>query len=388
MISEDIGERPVGSESNRKATKLFKDELSFLGWDTEALEFDAIEWKDGGATLDVKRTAFEVFVSPYSTGCTVKAPLAVVTDVAELENGDFRGKIILLHGNIANEQLMPKNFVFYNPEHHRKIISLLENSGAKALICATGRNASLTGDVYPFPLIEDGDFDIPSVYTTEEAGEKLAQFDGKEANLVSNSGRIPKKAYNVTGKKGDGEERIVVTAHIDSKTGTPGATDNATGIVILLLLADLLRDYAGSKLIEIVAFNGEDYYSAPGQMKYIEVNKNNFNNVFLNINIDGAGYREGKTTFSFFDLPGDLYKKTTKMLKDYPEIIKGPLWPQGDHSIFVQHGRPAIAVSSQWFVESNENRDITHTPKDNIEIVDCSKLVEIASVLHRLILKI
>ena len=66
-------------------------------------------------------------------------------------------------------------------------------------------------------------------------------------------------------------------------------------------------------------------------------------------------------------------------------ITEGAQWVQGDHSIFIQMGCPAIAVSSQWFIEHVDSQDITHTPRDNPEIVDCRKLVEIARALNQLI---
>lgn len=381
-----ISERPVGSEGNRTATDFFRNELAVMGWETKTKEFDAIDWITGGTTLIVNNTEFEAQSSPYSNGCEVNGQLAAVSNIAELENGIYKDKIILLHGEIAMEQLMPKNFVFYNPESHQKTVSLLENSGAKALICATGRNAALAGGVYPFPLIEDGDFDIPSVFMTEEEGKKLLSFTGGEVMLHSVAQRIPGKGFNVTGKKGPQDaSRIVVTAHIDAKKGSPGAIDNATGVVILLLLAEMLKDYTGNKQIEIVAFNGEDYFSVPGQMAYIMENQGNFKDVFLNINIDGAGFIEGKSCFSFFDLPEDILSKAKKVMNEKPEITEAPQWPQGDHSIFIQYGRPAIAVSSQWFIENIDSQEITHTPKDNIDIVDISKLTEIADALNELI---
>jgi aminopeptidase YwaD len=49
---------------------------------------------------------------------------------------------------------------------------------------------------------------------------------------------------------------------------------------------------------------------------------------------------------------------------------------------------PAIAVSSKWFTDNINDQDITHTPKDNIEIVDCSKLVEISQALDMFIRRI
>jgi len=283
---------------------------------------------------------------------------------------------------------MPKNFVFYNPEKHQQIISLLEKGKPRAIICATGRNAALAGGVYPFPLIEDGDFDIPSVYMTEDEGNKLLAYVGKTVILKSISKRIPGKGYNVIARRGKPlGERIVITAHIDAKKGTPGAIDNATGVIVLLLLAKLLQDYNGKRLIEIVAFNGEDYYAVPGQMLYISKNHGRFNEILLNINIDGAGYKKGKSAFSFYGLPREIEKDANDVLSKFNGITEGIQWVQGDHSIFTQNGRPAIAVSSKWFTENIDSQEITHTPKDNIKIVDCQKVVEIAEALNLLVRK-
>jgi aminopeptidase YwaD len=382
----DIPERSVGSHGNRQATYLVERELALHDWESEMVEFDAIDWKENGAKLKSDKENFSVLVSPYSLGFRGEGELISASTIDELSKINAKNKIIFLSGEIAREQLMPKNFVFYNPEEHQKIISLLEKSGAKAIVCATGRNAALAGGVYPFPLIEDGDFDIPSVYMTEEEGLKLIPRIGKMVYLESDSERIPGKGFNVIGRKGyNNYYRIVVTAHIDAKKGTPGAIDNATGVIVLLLLSDLLKDYNGNKLIEIVAFNGEDYYAVPGQMNYISKNKNNFSKTLLNINIDGAGYKEGQSAFSLFNLPEEILQPALNVINHYSGITEGVQWPQGDHSIFLQFGVPAIAVSSKWFIDNIAEQDITHTPKDNIDIVDCNKIVEISQALDTLI---
>jgi aminopeptidase YwaD len=386
IMCNTIKERCVGSNGNREATSFFDKELSDLGWRTEMTEFDAIDWEENGALLKSDQGNFKLLVSPYSLPFSGEAELVSASTIEELETLDTENKIIFLHGDIAREQLMPKNFVFYNPEEHQRIIKALENSGAKAIISATGRNAALAGGVYPFPLIEDGDFDIPSVYLTEEEGIDLVKLKGKPVILQSESTRLPGKGYNVLGKKGMANSpRIVVTAHIDAKKGTPGAIDNATGVIVLLLLADLLKDYNGNKLIELVALNGEDYYAVPGQMSYISENNERFNTILLNINIDGAGFREGLSAFSLFNPPSEIDKITKEIIKSYDRITEGIQWPQGDHSIFLQFGVPAIAVSSKWFIDNINGQDITHTPKDNPAIVDCNKLVEISEALNSLI---
>jgi aminopeptidase YwaD len=388
-LCRDIKDRSVGNIGNNEATSFFNETMQSLGWDTEMPEFEAMDWKDEGALLKIGDEKFQVIHSPYSLGCNIQAQLVSAETIEELSNLDARNKVILLHGKIAREQVMPKNFIFYNPDEHRKIVNTLEKSGALALITATGRNPSLAGGVYPFPMFEDGDFNIPSVFMTEEEGQRLLPSTEQEVNLKSICERIPGKGYNVIGRRGDPDgERIVITAHIDAKKGTPGAIDNATGVIILLLVAELMAEYVGDRLIEIVAFNGEDYYAAPGQMNFVMANQGAFDNILLNINIDGAGYLEGKSSFSLFGLPEKIQKLTEEVITTFPGIVEGIPWPQGDHSIFLQYGRPAIAVSSNWFIENINVQDITHTPKDNMEIVDHDRLAEIALALEELILKI
>ena len=76
-----------------------------------------------------------------------------------------------------------------------------------------------------------------------------------------------------------------------------------------MFLAHLLRDYDKDRTIELVALNGEDYYAASGQMNYIEKNNGRFSEILLNINIDGAGYIKGSTTFSLFNLSSEREKR-------------------------------------------------------------------------------
>lgn len=383
MLCTDISNRSVGSEGNRAATLFFKRTLQALGWNAQAQEFDAMDWIDGGAKLFAGRKNFPVLVSPYSNGCDVKAELVSIATIHELEQLNMKGKIILLHGEIAKEQLMPKNFVFYNPEEHQRIIALLEKGAPAVIVSATGKNPALAGGISPFPLIEDGDFHIPSVYMTKANGSRLLRFVGKSIQLQSISTRVPGKGYNIIARKGNPTGgRIVITAHIDAKKGTPGALDNAGGVVILMLLAELLKDYRGSKFVELVAFNGEDYYSAPGQMKYIQDHQAAFQEILLNINIDGAGYRQGPSAISFYGLPDALKMEMAEAIRHFNGIIEGKPWVQGDHSIFIQHGRPAVAISSQWFTDHIDRQNITHTAKDKREIVNCEKLIEIAQAIN------
>jgi aminopeptidase YwaD len=384
----EIPNRCVGSKGNRAAAEIFAAGVASFGFQTTCPEFDCIDWTNQGAHLAVNHEPFDAFVSPYSLGCHLRAPLAVVSTVEELATVEAVNKIILMRGNIAKEQLMPKSFPFYNPDEHKRIIRLLETKAPLAIIAATSRNPELAGGLYPFPLIEDGDFDIPSVYMTEEDGNRLIIHAGKEISLDIRANRIPAKGCNVIARKvADSGRRVVLCAHIDthnSKDGTPGTLDNATGVVVLLLLAELLEIYNGHLGIEIVALNGEEHYSSPGEVQYLERNQGRLNEILLNINPDLVGYYQGNTAYSLYDCPDDLVRAIRKAFFMQKDLIEGEQWYQGDHMIFTQNQIPALAITSGHFMELLTH--IAHTARDRPELVDCSKLTHVAKALHGLLL--
>ena len=382
----DIPSRRVGSTGNRAATDFFAGTVASFGFAVETPEFDCIDWVDDGADLAVDGIPFPVSVSPYSLGGRATASLVAGSTVEELEEMELTGRILLLHGDIAKAQLMPKNFPFYNPEEHQHVIALLERKQPLAIIAATGRDPEMAGAVYPFPLFEDGDFDIPSVYLPEEAGSQLAALAGKVATLDIRAHRTPAVGCNVVARKGDLQRRIVIFAHIDAKDGTLGAIDNATGVVVLLLLAELLADYNGELGVEIVAMNGEDYYSGPGEQLYLALNAGRMAEVVLSINLDGAGYHQGHTAYSLYGCPPELAGTIHQVLAAHGELREGEPWYQSDHGLFLMHQVPALAITSERFVELWT--EIAHTPRDRPEIVDPTKLAATAGALRDLVLRL
>ena len=383
----EISNRRVGSPGNRQATTFFGERTASFGCRVDYQQFDCLDWEQEGARLEAGGERFQAFPSPYSLACRLQAPLAAASSLEELASMDIAGKTLLLRGEIAREQLMPKNFPFYNPEHHQRTVSLLESKGPLAIIAATSRDHAMAGGVYPFPLIEDGDFDIPSVYMTAEQGERLLRYGGKEVALESRARRIPSTGCNVVARvAGQGEHKVVLTAHIDAKLDSPGALDNASGVVILLLLAEVLQDYQGENGIELVAINGEDYYSAIGEVKYLEHNKDRLSQVRLNINLDGAGFHQGGTTYSLYACPEGLTRLIRQSFASHNELHEGEAWYAGDHMIFVQNGVPAIALTSERAML--ELAEITHTPRDRPELVDPAKLADVAIALKKMLLSL
>ncbi|HSV49181.1 MAG TPA: M28 family peptidase, partial [Candidatus Acidoferrales bacterium] len=354
------------------------------GYSIDATPFNCLDYRSKEPSLTYKGKPFAVKISPYSLGCDAHAELVVASTINELETCDCHGKILLLRGEICAEQLMPKNFVFYNPDHHKRIYALLEEKQPKAIITATNKNPQMVGNIYPFPLINDGDFDIPSVYCTDIIGEEIAANAGETFRLKVEAKRIPTTACNVIARiNPQAQNKITICGHIDAVEDSPGASDNASGVVVMLLFAELLKDYQGKMGIEIIAFNGEDHYSVGGQMDYLKRYNDCLKQNLLAINIDDVGYFKGNTAYSFYDCSPEIQQKAKATFSKYYGLKEGEQWYQGDHMIFVQSQIPTMAITSDKVSELMAT--ITHSPKDTPEIVDCDKLVELACALEGLV---
>jgi len=387
MLCEECENRHVGSPGNRQATEYAAQVLSSLGFEVQTNPFECMEWESGDVILEAGGRTWSASVGPFSLPFDGEAELIAISSLRELESAGITGKAVLLYGDIAREQVMPKNFVFYNPDHHRRLVSVLESGRPAALICATGKNPGTAGSVYPFPLFEDGDFDIPSVTIKDVDGEQLLECVGQSVRLAFESRRIPATGTNVIGGKGrPGLPDLVSCAHIDAKKGTPGALDNATGVATLLVLADLLADYRGEKRIEIVLFNGEDYYAVPGQMQYLAELGERIREIDLAINLDAAGHRDASIAYSFYECSDAVRRQAKASFSDNLIFTEGAAWVQGDHSMFVMAGCSAIAITSSnfdWLCQ-----EITHTPLDSPEIVDSAKLATTAIALRDLVIRL
>ncbi len=376
--------RRTGSQGNRDAVNYFANHVQALGFDLDVTSFPTLDYTVGDCQLKSSNRSFDILISPYSQGCDLTAELICVDSVQQLEDIDCKDKILLLWGDICSEQLMPKNFVFYNPEHHQRIYHLLEQKSPAGIITATTRNPSLVGALYPYPLIYDGDFNIPVAYCTGVEGEDIRKEEGKLLNLLIQSERIPGFTSNVVARKSSKSSlKVVFTAHIDAYENSPGALDNASGIVVLMLLAEMLRDYSGELGIELVAFNGEDHYSAGGEMDYLNRFSEQLNQVYLTVNVDEVGYYKGRTGYSFYNCSSEQEQVVRGAFRDIKELVPGAPWYNGDHMIFVQKDVPSMAITAELIQEIMGT--IAHTSQDKPSMIDPVKLVEISHALSNLV---
>lgn len=377
VLVNRTGERPTGSPGNREATAYVKAELESLGLRVEYPVFSCIDWEGGPVRLRAGGEEFDAYPGPYSLPFSGSARLETASCVGDLREKRITGAILLIHGELASEPLFPKGFVFYNPEEHQEIIRILEKRKPVAIIAATGQAPFTAGAPYPFPVFEDGDFDIPSAYMKDVDGARLLGHAGTQVELVFEARRIPATGHNVIGTIGSrGSGRVVLTAHIDARKGSPGALDDGAGVAALLGVAELLAGRPDAPAVEFAVLNGEDYYAASGEMAYLEANEGRWHEIRLAINMDDVGYGKGKTAYSFYECAGSLRVACEAALAGFDGLVPGEQWVQGDHSIFVQQGVPALAFIS----DQGEYlmREFVHTERDTVDLVNPDILAELA----------
>jgi len=377
-------DRHVGRPGNLAANDYAEAVLREHGWAVDSVDFEALDCDTGAAQLRISGRDFDIEPGPCTMPAQATAPLLPIESLAALERADPAGAIVLLHGDIAADQLFPKSFDFVDAPEHRRIYELLETGGPVAVISATGRGGGMDGARYPYPLIEDGDFDIPNAYTTDEVGRDLAGLSGRTAELIIEAERRTVRARQLTASRGpSGAPRAIVIAHIDSKGGSPGALDNAAGVAALLMAAQLLTDYDGPYQVELIPMNGEDYYAASGEHLFVTANEGRWEEILGTVNMDAIGAKGAGIALSTYAVTERHNELIRRVVRRHPGVAIGEEWYESDHSILAAHGRPTVALTSTSFREICAT--VTHTERDTLDLVDPAAVVVAAEFVADLV---
>jgi len=374
-LCEVIGARATGSEANKAAVQYAADQFKRLGYEVTLQEFSCMDWNNKGSRLVVGKEEIEVSAAEYSLPCNVNGQLVCVETIDQLKAAELSGKICVLHGELCKEPLMPKSMIFWNPEEHQEIIRELEMKKPLAVI-----TVSFIPDA-AVPIIQDGDFEIPCAAVKGELAEVLLNGDNADLQLMTE--RRPSRASNVIASYGAGKQKINFSAHIDTKPDTPGALDNASGAAVLLALAEKTAGTDSPYQIEFVLFNGEDYYSTPGEVAFMNTYLKNPENYICAVNVDGVGLKDSSTSYSFYEYPKNYQNIVDNLAGLLKNVEKIDPWPMGDHMLFAVSGIPAVAITAVEIFRLMET--IMHTPQDNLSYIDYKILEEVVGFLSKYI---
>ncbi|MDR0965724.1 MAG: M28 family peptidase [Myxococcales bacterium] len=386
MFDDDIREflrftaRPIGTPENERATRFLAEHAAARGFEVTRLPFDCLRWEHGTAWIERGDTRFALHPGEFSSSFEGGAAIAQAQSLDELRALDCTGKILLLHGTIAAEPLMPQEFPFYFPDEHRALYEALEAAQPVAIVAFTGAHPSCGQN--PFALITDPTFAIPMAFADVRTFEALDALDG-DALLKIDSRCLPatgeQLVFRRPAKSEPSRGKLVLCAHMDTAYGTPGALDNATGIGVLLSVLARLEHWQGSVELEVLPFNGEDAYGANGQLAWLATQRPDLSDVLCAMNVDAVAHRGSKVAISSYGLSDEQTRALDRAMAGKRALTKGEPWFAGDHAIFAFRGIPSLALTSSDLVEGV--MPLMHTRHDTPDQVDVDLIERAADFL-------
>jgi len=371
-LSQVIGARPGGTPANHEAANYIENTFQSLGLSVERQTFAMPHWEDLGVSLTYDNKPLEAAANAFSPACDVTANFVPVCSVAELESAKVTGKIALLYGDLTRDPISPKSW-FLKSNRDEQIIRLLETKKPSAIVAIQAKAGMLDR------LIEDWEFKIPSVSMPAKTGKRLLQQPAATLHLQINSTSTDSTTCNlVARKKGKRQETIAIMAHYDTKFDTPGASDNASGIAILLTLAEQLCKVETECGLEFIAFANEEYMPV-GDDEYLKRRNQDLSDILAAINFDGVGQLLGTTSITNIACSKKFQDETSRLAKNYPGIIQVEPWPESNHSTFSFRGIPCIAYTSTGRVFQ------AHLRTDTVDWINPQKLFESISLTLEII---
>ena len=226
-----IGTRYIGSPGNTAAGEYIRREMERAGLAVEIQESPCPAWSARRTLLEADGIQLRVYVDPFSPPVEVTAPVGSAGTITELEQADLSGKIMLLYGDLTSAPISPKQW-FLITEREKQVIALLEKKRPAAVLSA---QPCVPYFAHGFC---DADFPIPSATVPREVALGLLRKNPASVHLRLETERKPGSTANVVGRiPGRRAETIVLCAHYDTATTTPGACDNAGGVAVILALA-------------------------------------------------------------------------------------------------------------------------------------------------------
>lgn len=258
----------------------------------------------------------------------------------------------------------------------------------------------------------------PRNYSRPQALEQAAEYVKEQfarlgLDAAAQTYRIMDRTYaNIQAEmrgRARPDEILLVGAHYDSVTGSPGADDNASGVAVLLELARLLAATPLERTVRLVAFTNEEppffMTSEQGSRVYSREARRRGDDIRAMLCLESLGCFSDEPHSQGYPFPvGLFYPKTANFVAfvgnvqsrrlvarslalfrqaaafpsegaSVPGILPGVSW--SDHRSFWAEGIPALMVTDTAFYRNPHY----HTRRDTAETLDLERTARITAGL-------
>lgn len=364
-LSEAIGPRPAGSPACQAAADYIAANLAAAGLLVERQAYVCPAWDHRGTELSLDGTPLAASANVFSPPCDLRGPTMPLGSLAALEAAEMAGRLVVLYGELAVP--LPPKAAGQRDHYGARVVAALEAGRPAAVITVQPGESMLPR------LIEDPDLSIPSVTVPARAGLALLRSPGSPARLRIFSARWQGRGANVVGRLGPGAGRLLIYAHYDTKIDTPGATDNAGGVAVLLELARALGARPLARPVELVALSGGAYLPS-GEAAYVGASGQTIDRLAATLSFDGVGQALGATGLALHRPTLELERLARAAAARTPEVV----CPAG--ALNRPAPRPGLAGLPGLTVGCVGGRRLAHTRDDTAAWVSPARLVEALTV--------
>ena len=283
----EVGQRPAGTAAEQRAAEWAATEMERAGLEDVRLQpFEFTGWRRGEARVQIV-APFEHELAAAALGGSVASPPAGVTapviriaTAAELDAAaasEIAGRIVFIDQKLERSQDRSA-YVAARPARTDAPGAAARRGAVAVLIRSLGTDANRLAhvgmtryppDVTPIPALAlaTPDADLLTML--------LARGDGVSLRVQSSAQSQPgSRSRNVVGDlraSGSARQIVLLAAHIDSWDVGLGASDDASGVGVLLAVADLLRAHRALLRRDVrFVFYGAEEYAGAGAAPYAD----------------------------------------------------------------------------------------------------------------------
>ena len=182
---------------------------------------------------------------------------------------------------------------------------------------------------------------------------------------------------------GESEGIVIVCAHYDTVSVSPGADDDGSGVASVLMIAEIMSNYSFNATVKFILFSGEEQGKL-GSTEYARKAYENGDNIIGVLALDKVGYavttedgnkirhHSNKESEWMIDISEELSETYSKQID--LEVVRLPSDASSDHKAFINFG-----YDGSNLVEEALN-PMYHTSEDNIEYINISYLTKVCKL--------
>ena len=399
QLCDIIGPRWASSEEERLSVQYICNQFASCGLALQLQKFQMDTWSHGEPKARLLPDAISIQIVPYFR-CPTFSVTAPVVDVGfgtpheldRIADDDLLGAVVVM-ASVYEPFTTPVPV----PDRLRGLAA----RGVAAALVIDAKDGGRRELRWGHDLREDGyrDPPLPTATISREDGALLRRQAGATIDISVDARFEQAPVANVVAELPGQQwpqEHLVIGAHHDTVSGSPGGNDNGSGVIALMEVARILGEWcrasgqAPGRSIRFVSFSAEEQ-SLQGSTAYVDASyiSGPTAKPRLAINLDelSAGYMKGLV----LGFP-HLRELVQGQFDDMGDGLVCHVMPQldggSDHFSFFRAGIDAAHVWRWRFHRSNPDALFHHEAADTADKINVHELKEHTGCLARLLLRL